>query len=145
MSSESPEMAPSTGSGFSASEPPGNQGPVCPKLLQSDLRRDLAFEHTNEVTWKLTDGRGSIAWSGNRGAGYRTTRAVAWLMLIGNGRWIVRHRNTSSKPMKLRDAKQYAGEMVKGVRPARIVDDPIGNLNRLQCIVEECNAERVPS
>jgi hypothetical protein len=115
------------------------------KIDLSDKRRDLSFEQVNEVTWKITDGRGSIAWSGDRSGGYRTTRAAAWLMGIGNGRWIVRYRNKASKPMKLPAAKKYALEMVKGIRPGRVVTDPIGDLNRMQAVIaeyESINGER---
>jgi hypothetical protein len=84
-------MVTSTNPGFPASEPLENQGLQEPKNVQSGKHRQLALEQINEVTWKLTDGRGSIAWSGDRSGGYRTNRAVAWLMGIGNGRWIVRY------------------------------------------------------
>ena len=68
---------------------------------------------------------------------YRTTRGNAWLMGIGNGRWIVRYRNRASRPMKLPAAKRYALEMIRGIRPGRIVTDPIGDLNRMQVVLAE--------
>ena len=108
-------MAASTDPGFPASEPLSNQHFQDAEIEQSAKRRELAFEQINEVTWKLTDGRGSIAWSGDRSGGHRTNRAVAWLMGIGLGRWIVRYRNKASKPMKLPAARKYALEMVKGI------------------------------
>ena len=141
-------MAVYTAPGFPASEPLGNQGVQDAEIEQSAKRRDLSFEQVNEVTWKITDGRGSIAWSGDRGGGYRTNRAVAWLMGIGNGRWIVRYRNKASRPMKLPAAKRYAVEMVKGIRPGRVVTDPIGDLNRMQAVLAEyeaINSERAPA
>jgi hypothetical protein len=101
----------------------------------------LRFEQVNEVTFKLTDGKGSLVpachgyWSG-----YQTTRAVAWLMGIGNGLWIVRYRNKASRPMKLPAAKKYALEMVGGIRPGRVVTDPIGDLNRMQAVLAEYDA-----
>jgi hypothetical protein len=101
-----------------ASETLENQGLQEP---ESDLSSKLAFEPVNAVTWKLTDGRGSNAWSGNRGRGHRTTRAVAWLMGIGGGLWVVRYRDKSSKPMKLPKAKTYALEMVKGISQERFI------------------------
>ena len=52
-------------------------------------------------------------------------------MAVGGGRWVVRYRNKSSKPMKLPKAKTYALEMVKGIRPGKIIADPIGQLLRL--------------
>ena len=86
---------------------------------------------------KVTDGAGTNAWTGGRpGMNYRATRAVAWLMAVGNGQWIVRYRNKASRPMKLPKARKYAVEMVKGICPGRIVADPIAELNRMQCIVE---------
>src|SRR5262245_19569107 len=84
----------------------------------------------NEVTWKLTDGRGTNAWDGCRG-GYRTTRAVAWLTGVGSGLWVARYRGKASRPMRLAKAKAYAIEMVKGIRPGKVVSDPIRNLHCL--------------
>jgi hypothetical protein len=88
------------------------------------------------VTWKLTDDRGSNAWSGNRGGGI-APRAVAWLLGIGSGLWVVRYRDKSSKAMKLPKAKTYALEMVKGIRPGKVIADPIGRLQRFHLDVHE--------
>src|SRR5262245_36984152 len=87
-----------------ASESLENQGLQEPKI---DLGGKYRFEHINEITWKLTDGRGSNASAGDRSGSYRTTRAVAWLMGVGGGRWIVRYRDRASKPMRLAKAKAY--------------------------------------
>jgi len=120
-----------------ASETLENQGLQEPEIDISGKDRTLAFERINEVTWKLTDGRGSLAWSGDRSGSYRTSRALAWLMGIGGGLWIVRYRDKSSKPMKLPKAKVYALEMVKGIRPGLVIADPIGRLHRLHLDVQE--------
>ena len=114
-----------------ASEPPENQGLQEPEIDLGDKYRSLAFEQINAFTWKLTDGKGSLAWNGDRSGSYRTPRALAWLMAVGASLWVVRYRNASSKPMKLPKAKTYALEIVKGIRPGRVVDDPIGRLHRL--------------
>src|SRR5262245_37982237 len=58
-------------------------------------------------------------------------------MGIGGGLWIVRYRNKSSKPMRLTKAKTYALEMVKGIRPGKVITDPIGRLHRLHLDVLE--------
>ena len=127
-----------TDPGFPASEPLENQGLQEPKIIPTKSPRELRFEQVNEVTFKLTDGKGSLVparhghWSG-----HQTTRAVAWLMGIGNGRWIVRYRNKASRPMKLPAAKKYALEMVEGIRLGRVVADPIGDLNPMQAVLEE--------
>ena len=42
--------------------------------------------------------------------------------------------------MKLPAARKYALEMVKGIRPGRAVDDPIGDLNRMQAVIAEYEA-----
>jgi hypothetical protein len=117
------EMDQTTDPGFSGSEPLENQGLQKPKTLQ--------FEECNEVTIKVTDGRGSNAWDGY-GKSYRTTRAVAWLMGIGDGKWVVRYRDRTSKPMTLTKAKRMAAEIIKGVWQTDIVTAPIDYLNRLQ-------------
>jgi len=119
-------------------EPVGNQAPQEPK---TDL---LTFVEVNEVTWKITDGIGINAWDGNRG-GYRTSRAVAWLMGVGNGQWIVRYRNKASKPMRLSKAKKYALEMVRGIRPGIVLSDPIRSLNLLAAkLADQGDRQRWP-
>jgi hypothetical protein len=134
-------MTESTDPGFAASEPVENQGLQQPKIVQSGKHRQLSLQQVNEVTWKLSDGRGSLVpASHGQWSGHHTTRAVAWLMGIGNGRWIVRYRNKASKPMKLPAAKKYALEMVRGIRPGRVVIDPIGDLNRMQAVLAEYEA-----
>ena len=134
-------MTEHTALGFPASEPLENQGLQEPKIILTKSSRHLRFEQVNEVTFKLTDGKGSLVparhghWSG-----HQTTRAIAWLMGIGNGRWIVRYRNKASRPMKLPAAKKYALEMVNVIRPGRVVTDPIGDLNRMQTVLVEFEA-----
>jgi hypothetical protein len=115
---------------FPASESLENQGLQEPEIPEGTKGRILDFEQVNEVTWKLTDGRGSIAWSGDRSGGYRTTRAIGWLMAIGNGQWIVRYRNKASKPMRLPKAKAHALEMVRGIWAGQALTDPIKNLHQ---------------
>ena len=130
-----------TDPGFPASEPLENQGLQEPKIILTKSPLELRFEQINEVTWKLTDGRGSLVpASHGQWAGHHTTRAVAWLMGIGNGRWMVRYRNKASKPMKLPAARKYALEMVRRICPGRVVTDPIGDLNRMQAVLAEYEA-----
>ena len=94
----------------------------------------------NGVTIKITDGGGSNAWTGGRpGMSYRTSRAVGWLMGIGNGRWIARYRNRASRPMKLPAAKTYALEMTKGIRPAIVLQEPVAHLNKITAAVIGAN------
>ena len=53
-------------------------------------------------------------------------------MGIGGGLWVVRYRNKASRPMNLSPAKRYALEMVRGIRPGRVLADPIKYLTQLQ-------------
>ena len=55
----------------------------------------------------------------------------------GGGRWVARYRGKASRPMRLAKAKAYAIEMVKGIRPRRMVADPLGRLLRLHLDVLE--------
>ena len=131
MNSEKPLEPQHSESHFSASETLENQGLQEREIEISGKDRTLTFERVNEVTWKLTDGKGSLAWSGDRSGSYRTTRAVAWLIGIGGGKWVACYRGKASRPMRLAKAKAYAIEMVKGIRPGKVITDPIRNLHRL--------------
>ena len=44
---------------------------------------------------------------------------------VGGGRWVVRYCGNASRPMRLPKAKPYAIEMVKGIRPGKVITDPI--------------------
>jgi hypothetical protein len=85
-----------------ASESLENQALQKPESEILSKGRGLRFEEVNEVTCKLTDGKGINAWKGDRSGSYRTTRAVGWLMGIGNGQWVFRYRNRASRPMRLK-------------------------------------------
>jgi hypothetical protein len=136
-------MDQSTDPGFQAFEPLANQGLQEPKIVLAKQPRDLRFEQINPITVKLTDGRQSrVPACHGYWPGYETTRAVAWLTLIGNAHWVARYRDKSSRPMKLPAAKRYALEMVKGIRQGIAVDDPVRELNRRQAVVEEYGGEQ---
>jgi hypothetical protein len=62
---ENPLVEQSTESQNTASESLENQGLQQPKI---DLDGKYRFERLNEVTWKLTDGKGSNAWAVDRSA-----------------------------------------------------------------------------
>ena len=73
-----------TDPGFPASEPLENQGLQEPKIILTKSPLELRFEQVNEVTLKLTDGKGSLVpASHGQWAGHHTTRAVARLMAVG--------------------------------------------------------------
>jgi hypothetical protein len=97
------------------------------------------------MRWKLTDGRGSLVpASYGQWPGHHITRAIAWLMAVGNGMWVVRYRNRSSRPMKLPAAKKYAVELVKGIRRGETITDPIKHLNAMAAALVGANNDWLP-
>ena len=57
------------------------------------------FERVNEVTFKLTDGEATnVPASHGQWGGYRTTKAVAWVINIAPGQWLARCRDEASGP-----------------------------------------------
>jgi hypothetical protein len=99
-------------------------------------RQPLRFERVNEVTWKLTDGEGSNVparlgfWGG-----YRTSRAVAWVMNVAPGEWLARHRDQCCGPSSIAQAKANALRMARGRAGDWVVRNPIAELNELQAIL----------
>ena len=63
-----------------------------PKNLSQ--KTNLRFERVNEVTFKLTDGEvTNVPASHGQWGGYRTTKAVAWVIKIAPGAWLARCRD----------------------------------------------------
>jgi hypothetical protein len=123
------ENAPDTGAGNPAQNNGGNAGPLqadSGPRKKSDL---LHFEQVNEATWKVTDGTGTVVptchgyW-----AGYRTTRAIAWVICVKGGLWIARHKRRSSLPLPLSKAKAYALDLIDGIRDGVPVEDSVRHL-----------------
>jgi hypothetical protein len=85
---------------------------ACPEI-EFSKEKPLRFEQVNEATWKLTDGTLTDvpARLGHWG-GYRTTKAVAWLMGVGTKRWVARCGDMASHPLPLAEAKTAAMRMV---------------------------------
>jgi hypothetical protein len=58
-----------------------------PKNLS--LKSRLRFERVNEITFKLTDGEATnVPASHGQWGGYRTTKAVSWVINIAPGQWL---------------------------------------------------------
>jgi hypothetical protein len=104
-------------------------------------RQPLRFERVNEVTWKLTDGEGSNVparlgfWGG-----YRTSRAVAWVMNVAPGEWLARYRDQCCGPSSIAQAKANALRMARGKAGDWMVRNPIAELNELQAILADRHA-----
>ncbi len=70
-------------------------------------------------------------------AGYRTTKAVAWVIEVAAGYWLARYQDQSSRPMSLKKAKARAVDMARGSVREREVADPVRRLNFLRALVED--------
>jgi hypothetical protein len=87
----------------------------------------------NEVTFKLSDGEHSnVPASHGQWGGYRTTKAVAWVIKIGTDAWLARRGHCVCGPSSFNEAKANALAMTKGADGDYLVSNPIAHLNGLQ-------------
>ena len=109
---------------------------ACPEI-EFLKKEPLRFEQVNEVTWKLTDGTYTdVPASHGQWGGYRTTKAVAWIMEVGSKQWVARCGDMASEPRPLAQAKKAAQRMVtSGLHDYRVTDFGAPDLNNLavQC------------
>ena len=92
----------------------------------------LRFERVNEVTFKLTDGEvTNVPAAHGKWGGYRTTKAVAWLINIAPGQWLARRRDEASGPSSFNEAKAKALAMARGACGDYFIENPIDHLNGL--------------
>ena len=123
------------------------QSVACPKI-EFSRKKPLRFERVNEVTWKLTDGTYTdVPARPGKWGGYRTTKAVAWLIGLGPKQWVARCGDMASYPLPLAQAKTAARQMVNlGWCDYRVTDPGAPDLNNLtvQCnhALEQTNAVR---
>jgi hypothetical protein len=96
-------------------------------------KTDLRFERVNEVSFKLTGGESTnVPASHGQWGGYRTTKAVAWVVNIAPGHWLARCRNEVSGPFPFAKAKANALAMARGAHGDYFVENQIDHLNGLQ-------------
>jgi hypothetical protein len=92
----------------------------------------LHFERVNEATFKLTDGEGTnVPASHGKWGGYRTTKAMAWVIKIEADAWLARYENQACGPSTFSEAKQNAVEMARGAAGDYLVENPVEHLNGL--------------
>ena len=102
----------------------------------------LHFERVNEVTFKLTDGEATnVPASHGQWGGYRTTKAVAWVINIAPGQWLARCRDEASGPSSFSEAKANALAMARGACGDYFIENPIDHLNGLQARLLDCDGE----
>ena len=111
-----------------------------PKNLS--LKSKLHFERVNEVTFKLTDGEfTNVPASHGQWGGYRTTKAVAWIINIAPGQWLARCRGEASGPSSFNEAKANALAMARGGCGDYFIENPIDHLNELQARLLDAEGE----
>jgi hypothetical protein len=122
---------------FSQSQATDLANDFCPEneILE---KQPFRWERVNDVTWKLTDGEGSNvpACHGHWG-GYRTTKAMAWVIEVAPGFWLARYQTQSSWPTSLKRAKAKAMEMATGFLRGWEFANPIRRLNLLRALLED--------
>lgn len=102
-----------------------------PKNLSQ--KTSLRFERVNESTFKLTDGEyTNVPASHGQWGGYRTTKAIAWVVNIAPGHWLARCLNEVSGPLPFAKAKANAIAMARGAHGDYFIENQIDHLNGLQ-------------
>jgi hypothetical protein len=87
----------------------------------------------NEVNFKLTDGEvTNVPASHGQWGGYRTTKAVSWVINIAPGQWLARCRGEACGPSSFNEAKANALAMARGACGDYFIENPIDHLNGLQ-------------
>ena len=106
----------------------------------------LHFERVNEVTFKLTDGEvTNVPASHGQWGGYRTTKAVAWVIYIAPGQWLARFRDEACGPLSFNEAKANALAMARGACGDYFIEKPIDHLNGLQARLEDRQTNEPPA
>ena len=102
----------------------------------------LRFERVNEVTFKLTDGElTNVPASHGQWGGYRTTKAVAWVINIAPGLWLARCRDETAGPSSFNEARANAFAMARGAHGDYFIENRIDHLNGLQARLIDSNGE----
>jgi hypothetical protein len=114
-----------------ASQDAGILGQFEPENLSQ--KTHLRFERVNDAAFKLTDGEHTnVPASHGQWGGYRTTKAVAWVINIAPRQWLARCRNEACGPSSFNEAKASALAMARGAHGDYRIANPIAHLNGLQ-------------
>jgi hypothetical protein len=109
------------------------------KPVPASAYKHLDLEKVNPCTWKVVDPEAKTDVPASRGkwAGYRTSKALAWVMDVGYGRWMARCGNEVCNPTNLAEAKRQALAMAVGGIGDYQVSDPIKELHDLTAVMED--------
>jgi hypothetical protein len=111
-----------------------------PKPVPSSAFKHLELEKVNSCTWKVVDPKApkvDMPASFGKWPGYRTTKALAWVMDVGYGQWMARCGKSVCNPTDLAKAKRQALAMAVGGIGDYEVADPIKELHDLTAIIED--------
>jgi hypothetical protein len=93
----------------------------------------LRCERVNDSTFKITDGElTNVPASHGQWSGYRTTKAMAWIIKLEAKAWLARCGDQVCGPSSFSEAKAHAFAMAKGAHGDYFVRQPIPHLNGLQ-------------
>ena len=93
----------------------------------------LRCERVNDSTFKITDGElTNVPGSHGKWAGYRASKALAWIIKLESDAWLARCGDQVCGPSSFGEAKASALAMAKGAHGDYIVRNPISHLNGLQ-------------
>jgi hypothetical protein len=93
----------------------------------------LRCERINDCTFKITNGElTNVPASHGQWGGYRTTKAVAWIIKLGSDAWLARCGDKVCNPASFNQAKSQALAMARGGDGDYFVKNPIRELNELQ-------------
>ena len=93
----------------------------------------LYCERINDSTFKLTNGElTNVPGSHGKWAGYRASKALAWIIKLESDAWLARCEDQVCGPCSFAEAKTNAIAMVKGADGDYVVRNPVSHLNGLQ-------------
>jgi hypothetical protein len=93
----------------------------------------LHFVRVNAFTFKLTNGEVThLPASHGQWGGYRTTKAVAWVINLAPGQWLARCRDEAAGTSSFNEAKANALAMARGAHGDYFIENSIDHLNGLQ-------------
>ena len=106
-----------------------------PEKLSQETK--LHFERVNDVTVKLTDGEATnVPASHGQWGGYRTAKAVAWVIKIGPDAWLARCGDQVCGPSSFNEAKANALAIAKGADGDYKIRDQVTHLNGLAAVTQ---------
>jgi hypothetical protein len=115
------------------------------KPVPASAYKHLKLERVNAITWKVVDPDAELTTTpGKLGhwPGFRTKKALAWVIDVGHGKWMARCRNEACNLTNLAEAKRQALAMAAGGIGDYLVADPVMGLQQVSALIEDRNVSR---